>query len=99
VSGVTVVLVTRALYDQHIHVSSFIMRGPGWDFHFIPKNDPALGELVQVSLHHSDLPATAAELREAVTARWKAFGNTRLPEPKSVRGPRISGGFRPKQRC
>jgi hypothetical protein len=88
VTGVTVVLVTRAFYDQHIHVDSFLLRGPGWEFHFIPK-----GEMVQVALHHDNYGATAIELREAVTFRWQAFRD-RKPEPAT--GPRIFGGFRRK---
>lgn len=67
-SGVTVVQVSRAFYDRHIHVNSWLLRGPGWDFNFIPK-----GHMVQVALHHEALPATAAELRDAVEARWHAF--------------------------
>lgn len=67
-SGVTVVQVSRAFYDRHIHVNSWLLRGPGWDFNFIPK-----GSLVQVALHHEALPATAAELRSAVETRWHAF--------------------------
>lgn len=50
-SGVTVVQVSRAFYDRHIHLSSWLLRGPGWDFNFIPK-----GSLVQVALHHEALP-------------------------------------------
>ena len=97
VLGVTVVLVTRAFYDQHIHVDSFLLRGPGWEFHFIPKTDPNLGEIVQVALHHDQLPATAIELREAVTFRWNAFRDA-MPadQTPAARGPRIFGGFRPK---
>lgn len=68
--GVTVVLVTRALYERHIHVKSWIMRGPGWHTNFIPK-----GDHVQVALQHEALPTTAAELRAAVEARWQAFRN------------------------
>lgn len=94
--GVTVVLVTRAFYDEHIHVNSFIMRGPGWDFHFVPKNDPVMGDLVQVALHHGNLPASAIELREAVTFRWKAFRDAKPADQKPARGPRIFGGFRRK---
>ncbi|MGE0289210.1 MAG: hypothetical protein AB7I42_23630 [Bradyrhizobium sp.] len=69
---VTVVLVTRAFYDRHIHVNSWLLRGPGWDTSFIPK-----GDMVQVALQHEALPATAAELRAAVEARWHAFSNTK----------------------
>ena len=66
--GVTVVLVSRSFYDRYVHVSSWILRGPGWDTNFIPK-----GDMVQVALQHEALPATAAELRAVVEARWNAF--------------------------
>jgi hypothetical protein len=66
--GVTVVLVSREFYDKHIYIDSLFLRGPGWDTNFIPK-----GSMVQVALQHEALPATAAELRAAVEARWLAF--------------------------
>jgi hypothetical protein len=76
--GVTVVLVTRAFYDRHIHVRSWFLRGPGWDTNFVAK-----GDMMQVALQHEALPATAAELRAAVEARWTAFRHTR-PATESV---------------
>ena len=88
--GVTVVLVTRAFYRRHIHVNSWFLRGPGWDTNFIPK-----GDMVQVALQHTALPATAIELREAVEARWRAFRDDKPDDPAPLR-PRIFGGFRPK---
>lgn len=90
VAGVTVVLVSRTFYDRYIHVNSWFLRGPGWEFHFVPK-----GDMVQVALHHHQLPATAIELREAVTFRWQAFRNVK-PAAARATGPRIFGGFRPK---
>ncbi len=66
---VTVFLVTRDFYNRHLHVDSYLLQGPNWDAYFIPK-----GGMMQVALHHSILPATAQELREAVETRWKAFG-------------------------
>lgn len=90
-SGVTVVLVSRAFYDARIHVDSFLLRGPGWDFKFIPK-----GDMVQVALHHEALPATAIELREAITARWQAFRDAMPADQKPARVPRLFGGFRRK---
>lgn len=78
--NVTVVLVTRHFYDRHIHVGSWFMRGPAWHMLYIPK-----GEMVQVALHHEMLEASAAELREAVEARWKAFRDVR-PKTESAGG-------------
>jgi hypothetical protein len=89
--GVTVVLVTRAFYDRHIHVDSWFLRGPGWDTNFIPK-----GDLVQVALHHQMLEASAIELREAVTLRWKAFRDAPPAGRTPATGPRLFGGFRRK---
>ncbi|MDX2234326.1 MAG: hypothetical protein NW200_07490 [Hyphomonadaceae bacterium] len=65
---VTVVLVSRSFYKRHIHVASWLIRGPGWDAHFVPA-----GDTVQVALHHKVLLTTAEELRTAVEARWHAF--------------------------
>lgn len=76
--GVTVVLVTRAFYDRHLHVKSWFLRGPGWHINFIPK-----GDLMQVALHDSILSATAVELRAAVEARWHAFRHSK-PVTESV---------------
>jgi hypothetical protein len=67
--GVTVVLVSRAFYDRHIHVGFWLMRGPAWEFNFVPQ-----GEMMQVALHHDALPATAEQLRRAAETRWRAFG-------------------------
>lgn len=69
--GVTAVLVSRSFYDRHIYIRSWFLRGPGWDLHYIPK-----GDIVQVVLHHEMLPVSAAELRAAVEARWRAFRNS-----------------------
>ena len=81
---VTVVLVARSFYDRHIHVRSWILRGPGWDTNFIPK-----GDLMQVALQHEVLPATAAELRAAVEARWHAYCHmTPVPESANAGGGR-----------
>ena len=66
--GVTVVLVSQAFYDRHIHIRSWFLRGPGWDFNFVPK-----GRLMQVALHHEVLPVDGPALRAAVEARWLAF--------------------------
>jgi hypothetical protein len=66
--GVTAVVVSRAFYDRHIHIGSWLLRGPGWDMNFIPEDGT-----VQVALHHEVLPTTAQELRAAIEARWRAF--------------------------
>ncbi|MCW5681687.1 MAG: hypothetical protein KF794_08375 [Xanthobacteraceae bacterium] len=66
--GVTVVLVSKLFYDRVIHEGWMIMRGPGWDAHFIPE-----GDKMQLALHHEILPATAAEVRRQVEERWKFF--------------------------
>jgi hypothetical protein len=66
--GVTVVLVSRAFYDGHIYIRSWVLRGPGWEANFIPK-----GSMVQVALQHEALPVEGPELRAAVEARWHAF--------------------------
>jgi hypothetical protein len=78
--NVTVVLVTRKFYDQHIHVGSWIMRGPAWHMLYISK-----GDMVQVALHHEMVEASAAELREAVEWRWKAFRDVK-PKTDGVGG-------------
>ncbi len=91
-TNVTVVLVTRAFYDRHIHVGSWFMRGPAWHMLYVPKND-TMGDMVQVALHHQVVEASAAELREAVEWRWKAF---RDAKPAPATGPRMFGGFRRK---
>lgn len=77
--GVTVVLVPKFFYDRVVHVDSFIMRGPGWDAHFVPKGD----NLMQLALHHEIIPASAAEIRRQVEERWKVFGKkTTAPHPE-----------------
>lgn len=73
---VTVVLVSRAFYDRHIHVGSWLLRGPGWDANYVLKD-----ALAQVALHHDMLPATAEELRRAVETRWRAFGPRTASHP------------------
>ncbi|MGE3145757.1 MAG: hypothetical protein AB7K35_09240 [Pseudorhodoplanes sp.] len=67
---VTMVLVSKAFYDRHIHIRSWLSRGPGWYHNFIPK-----GDMVQVALHHAAMNATSAELYTAVETRLRAFGD------------------------
>lgn len=67
--NVTALRVSRRFYDRQIHVPSAFMRGPGWSNTFI------VGEKdVRVALHHEAVGVPAEELREAVEARWHAFG-------------------------
>lgn len=67
--GVTVVAVSRDFYDRRIHVNNWILRGPGWDTNFVPKDS-----MVQIAFHHEALDASAEEMRAALEARWRAFG-------------------------
>jgi hypothetical protein len=82
------VLVTKAFYDRVIHVDSWILRGPGWDAAYIPKDD-----MMQVAFHHEALPATAAELRTALETRWKAFRGS-APRPGHVPKIAVEGSGR-----
>ncbi len=70
--NVTVFLVTRRFYDRFIHVDNWLLQGPNWNAYYVPK-----GDMMQVALHDSILPATSDELRAAVESRWKAFGGKR----------------------
>jgi hypothetical protein len=67
-NDVTVVHVSKEFYDRHIHIGSWLLRGPGWHHNFIPK-----GDVVQVALHHAAMNATSAELYTAAETRWRAF--------------------------
>jgi hypothetical protein len=68
-NNVTVILVSMKFYDRVIHVDNFIMRGPGWDGAYVPKDD-----MMQIAIHHEIIEATAEEIRRQVEARWRAFG-------------------------
>lgn len=79
--NVTVVLVSKFFYDRVIHERWMLMRGPGWDAHFIPK-----GDKVQIAIHHEILPnVTAEEVRRQVEERWKAFQKPPLSHSAVVR--------------
>ena len=65
---VTVVLVSKAFYDAHIHINSSFLRGPGWTSHFIEN-----GALVQMAIYHAALAVEPKALRAAIEARWHAF--------------------------
>lgn len=66
--NVTVVLVSKSIYEQRINVPSLLLYGPGWRANFIPKDS-----LVQVALHHDLVAVEPQPLREAIEARWIAF--------------------------
>lgn len=66
---VTVIAVSKLFYDRVVHIDSYIMRGPGWDAHFIDKD----ANTVQLALHHNILPASAEEIRRQVEERWKVL--------------------------
>jgi hypothetical protein len=68
--NVTVILVSKFFYDRVINTGNFFSRGPGWGAHFIEKD----ADTMQLALHHELLPASAAEVKRQVEARWKEFG-------------------------
>jgi hypothetical protein len=89
---VTVLLLTKAFYDAHIHVG-FLWRGPAWSGVFIPQ-----GDMVQMALHHEAVSVDRDELRAAVEARWRAFRDTSAAaarQPRSALGV-IRGARRPR---
>ena len=67
---VPVVLISKEFYDARLHLDSLFKRGPYWGMRFVEK-----GPLVQVALHHDTVGVTAKQMRDAVTARWRAFRN------------------------
>jgi len=67
-AGATVFVVSKEFYDRHIHLDSFILRGPGWLNTFVVR-----GELVQCALHALSVWADPRLLRKAVEERWLAF--------------------------
>jgi hypothetical protein len=75
---VTAILVSQQFYDAHIHLGSFLLRGPAWKNIFIPK-----GPLVQIALHHEAASTDPGALRAAVEARWRAFRD-HVPEVRSA---------------
>jgi hypothetical protein len=75
--NVTVALVSRRFYDDHIYIPSLFWRGPAWSNYMIPE-----GDLVQVAFHHDFACVPAREMREAIETRWRAFSthpNAKLP--------------------
>lgn len=85
--GVTVALVSKEFYDEHIHIDSLFMRGPYWHkTAFIAKGDE-----VQCALHAEVVSVEPKLLREAVEARWQAFrGQTAVPvKPRTASVPSV----------
>jgi hypothetical protein len=81
---VTAVRVSKAFYDRKIHVTSFFLRGPGWSNTFFED-----GDHVDVALHHELFSIPADELRNAVLARWHAFGG-RDGAPEAIVMPAVA---------
>lgn len=76
--GVTVILLPQRFYQQHLHINSFLLRGPAWKANFIPK-----GDLVQMALHHEYVSVEPRALREAVEVRWRAFREKPAPAART----------------
>lgn len=81
---VTVVLVSRRFYDKHVHVRSWLMRGPYWSCFFVPT-----GDSVQIAIMHEHVSVPPQDMRAAIEQRWCAFSNhpnARLPPKPHVFG-------------
>jgi len=77
-TDLTVVVISRDFYYDHILPEAPVLSGRAWDNTFISKSD----NLIQVGIHHDILPATPAELRREIAARWYAFrGDHRGADP------------------
>jgi hypothetical protein len=87
--GATVFVVSKEFYDAHIHLDSFIMRGPGWHNSFVVR-----GDLVQCALHPEPVSADPRLLRKAVEERWLAFRDqTAAPlKPRAASVPSVIAG-------
>jgi hypothetical protein len=85
--GVAVILLPQRFYEQHLHINSFLLRGPAWKANFIPK-----GELVQMALHHEYVSVEPRGLREAVEARWRAFREKPAAPPARASVPSVGPG-------
>jgi hypothetical protein len=86
--NVTVALVSKSFYDANIFIDSVFKRGQYWRYQFIPK-----GDMVQIAVHYELQAIPAAEVREAVESRWRAFSghpNAKLPAATNA-GDRVSG--------
>ena len=89
---VTVILLPQRFYQQHLHINSFLLRGPAWKANFIPK-----GDLMQMALHHEYVSVEPRSLREAVEARWQAFREKPVATLARTSVPSVgSGGAAPQ---
>lgn len=66
---ITVVLVSRSFFDRAIGNSALMLAKQAL---FVPK-----GSMMQIALHHDAMSVPLKELRPAVEARWRAFGDPR----------------------
>lgn len=61
---------SRRYYDRHVHMEPAFLRGPGWR-HTFHRDD----QWAKLLLHPETLDVSAETLRDAVEARWRAFGS------------------------
>lgn len=87
--GATVFVVSKEFYDRHIHLDSFILRGPGWLNSFVVR-----GDLVQCALHPEPVSADPRLLRKAVEERWLAFRDrpAAAAKPRAASVPSVIAG-------
>jgi hypothetical protein len=64
----TMIQVSQRFYREAIHVDSFFMRGPGWDYLFIPRDNS-----VVIALHHEQFSVAPDDVREPIEERWREF--------------------------
>lgn len=62
--------VSRSFYDRQIHPNSSVMQGPDRAHTFRVEKD-----IARITFFTEGLDVSKAELRQAVEARWKAFGS------------------------
>lgn len=73
--NLVLILISKAFYDNHIHVGSLGQRGPGWSNTFIPWN----GQIC-IALHSKLLGTDPAQLLQAVDSRWRLFAPRSLSD-------------------
>ncbi len=79
---VTAALVSREFFDANNPVKSWWGRGPGWNVHFVPRD-----EMVQVAFHHDLLTVPADELWQEIETRWRVFSGS--PSAPLLATPRV----------